>query len=187
MTANRNGTEKPNRNLRNRTACGLPQNCRNRNRRNRNRGFGSFEPIPQTIQMGITGVPFGRTEVLVPPLEPHERTLARGNGPRGPGFKRFKEKCKPVSFFGICTVSKNSWKQITKFVRFARIEITSMQDESPHRVSDSPGVFGPLFEEKKGKTKETIFQVFQIVLISPANPHTNGWAPNDTTKRSKIQ
>ena len=25
------------------------------------------------FQMGITGVPFGRTELLVPPLEPQER------------------------------------------------------------------------------------------------------------------
>ena len=35
--------------------------------------------------MVITGVPFGRTEVLVPPLEPQERDLAQGKGPRGPG------------------------------------------------------------------------------------------------------
>ena len=51
----------------------------------------SFE-IPKTrktsnlkFQMGITGVPFGRTEVLVPPLEPQEHDLARGKVPRGPG------------------------------------------------------------------------------------------------------
>ena len=31
--------------------------------------------------MGITGVPFGRTEVLVPPLELEERDLARGGVP----------------------------------------------------------------------------------------------------------
>ena len=37
------------------------------------------------FQMGITGMPFGRTEVLVPPLEPQERDLAQGKGPRGPG------------------------------------------------------------------------------------------------------
>ena len=49
--------------------------------------------------MGITGVPFGRTEVLVPPPEPHERALARGKGPRGPGINRFRKKCKNVLFF----------------------------------------------------------------------------------------
>ena len=36
------------------------------------------------FQIGITRVPFGRTEVLVPPLEPQERDLAQGKGPRGP-------------------------------------------------------------------------------------------------------
>ena len=50
--------------------------------------------------MGITGVPFGRTEVLVPPLEPQERDLARGKGPRGPGGWGFGKKLKNVSFLG---------------------------------------------------------------------------------------
>ena len=37
------------------------------------------------FQMGITGAPFGRTELLVPPPESPGRALARGKGPRGPG------------------------------------------------------------------------------------------------------
>ena len=36
------------------------------------------------FQMGITGAPFGRTELLVPPPN-RQRALARGKGPRGPG------------------------------------------------------------------------------------------------------
>ena len=44
--------------------------------------------------MGATGVPFGRTEVLVPPPEPHERALARGKGPQGPGIMGFRKNGK---------------------------------------------------------------------------------------------
>ena len=43
--------------------------------------------------MGITGAPFGRTELLVPPPEPPERALARGKGPRGLGRWEQVEKC----------------------------------------------------------------------------------------------
>ena len=45
------------------------------------------------FQMGLTGAPFGRTELLVPPLEPQERDLARGKGPRGLGRWEKVEKC----------------------------------------------------------------------------------------------
>ena len=58
---------------------------------------GVLNRFPKT-SMGITGVPFGRTEVLVPPPEPHERALARGKRPRGPAINRFREKCKNVVF-----------------------------------------------------------------------------------------
>ena len=52
------------------------------------------------LQMGITGAPFGRTELLVPPPEPQERALARGKGPRGPGGWGFGKKLENVSCFG---------------------------------------------------------------------------------------
>ena len=42
--------------------------------------------------MGIIGVPFGRTEVLVPPLEPQEGDLAQGKGPRGPESSVLEKK-----------------------------------------------------------------------------------------------
>ena len=53
------------------------------------------------FQMGITGAPFGRTELLVPPLEPQERDLARGKGPRGPGGWGFGKKLENVLFWAI--------------------------------------------------------------------------------------
>ena len=37
------------------------------------------------FQIGITGAPFGRTELLVPPPESPGRALARGKSPRVPG------------------------------------------------------------------------------------------------------
>ena len=54
--------------------------------------------------MGITRVPFGRTEILVPPLEPQERNLAQGKGPRGPELNHFRKKCKKVSFVNACFI-----------------------------------------------------------------------------------
>ena len=48
------------------------------------------------FQMGITGATFDRTELLVPPLEPQERALARGKGPRGPGGWGFGKKLENV-------------------------------------------------------------------------------------------
>ena len=35
------------------------------------------------FQMGITGVPFGRTELVVPPLETQERKSCSGEGSQG--------------------------------------------------------------------------------------------------------
>ena len=56
--------------------------------------FGLFKTTLQNLkfQMGITGAPFGRTELLVPPPEPQERDPARG---KGPGLGRWEqvEKC----------------------------------------------------------------------------------------------
>ena len=51
--------------------------------------------------MGITGVPFGRTEVLAPPPEPHERALARKKGPKGLGFRGFRNKYENVTLIDI--------------------------------------------------------------------------------------
>ena len=50
--------------------------------------------------MGITGAPFGRTELLVAPLEPQERDLARGKGPKGPGGGGVGKKLKNDTFLG---------------------------------------------------------------------------------------
>ena len=52
------------------------------------------------FQMGITGAPFGRTELLVPPPEPQERALSRGKGPRGPGGWGFGKKMQQCFIFG---------------------------------------------------------------------------------------
>ena len=42
------------------------------------------------FQMGITGAPFGPIGMKPVPLEPHDRDLAQGQGPRGPGSKRYR-------------------------------------------------------------------------------------------------
>ena len=48
--------------------------------------------------MGITGVPFGPIEMKPVPKKTHDRALAQGKGSRGLGTKRFKKKCKIVTF-----------------------------------------------------------------------------------------
>ena len=53
------------------------------------------------FQMGITGTPFGRTELLVPPPESPGRALARGKGPRGPWGWCVGKKLKIVSLLGM--------------------------------------------------------------------------------------
>ena len=50
--------------------------------------------------MGITGAPFGRTELLIPPPESRGRALARGKGFRVPGGWGVGKKLKNVSFLG---------------------------------------------------------------------------------------
>ena len=64
--------------------------------------------------MGITGAPFGRTELLVPPLEPQERDLARGKGPMGPGGWGFGKKLKTVDLFGPCFLLMKPIKKVKK-------------------------------------------------------------------------
>ena len=54
--------------------------------------------------MGIAGVPFGRTEVLVPPLELHERALARGKGPKGLGIRGLGTNGKMLHSFAILLI-----------------------------------------------------------------------------------
>ena len=57
------------------------------------------------FQMGITGAPFGRTELLIPPPESPGRALARLKGPRVPGGWGAGKKLKNVSFLGHCFVN----------------------------------------------------------------------------------
>ena len=57
---------------------------------------------PQNLkrEMGMNGAPFGRTELLVPPLESQERALAQKQGPRVPGGWGVGKKWKKLSFLG---------------------------------------------------------------------------------------
>ena len=54
--------------------------------------------------MGITGVPFGRTEVLVPPLEPQERNIAGLKG----SVDKYTTQTKRVQFLESLTDSANT-------------------------------------------------------------------------------
>ena len=62
------------------------------------------------FQMRITGVPFGRTEVLVAPLQPQERDLAAillgGKVPRGLGRWEKVEKCSIVLTYCLSCLEK---------------------------------------------------------------------------------
>ena len=72
-----------------------------------------------------------------------------------------------ASVFDICLTfqAKTNRIELTKSVKFDWIGIISIQDESLHRVLDSSGVFGQLFEEKGGNIKFQFFQIFKISLV----------------------
>ena len=65
-------------------------------------------PKKLKFQMGITGVPFGRTELLVPPLESQERDLARGKFQGAWGLGRWEnfEKCSIVLTYCLSGLKK---------------------------------------------------------------------------------
>ena len=106
------------------------------------------------FQMGITGAPFGRTELLVPPPESPGRALARGKGPRVPGGWGVGKKLKNVSFLGHFFL--NFWEGMKKFDEIGQIRSDWAHIENPdsgHRVLDSPGGFGQFFQKIGGKKK----------------------------------
>ena len=57
--------------------------------------------------------------------------------------------------------------KLTKLVKFARIGLILIQDESPHRVLDSPGGGGQFFQKMGGKWKVEFFrgekQIFESI------------------------
>ena len=83
--------------------------------------------------MGITGAPFGRTELLVPP-----------------GAGALEKNAKMLHLFDICFDNFDKNKKLTKSAKFARIGLISIQNESPHRVLDSSGGFGKKIKKKGG-------------------------------------
>ena len=99
------------------------------------------------FQMGITGVPFGRTEVLVPPLEPQELDLARGKGSRVPGRWGFGKKNENVSFVDILKLLKT---QNHEFGRNCSDRDTIDAERTPASSFRLLGQFWQLFRKKKG-------------------------------------
>ena len=69
--------------------------------------------------MCTTGAPFGRTELLVPPLEPQERDLARGKGFRVPGGWAVGKKLKIEPFLGHFFLK--FWRGMKKFDEICQI------------------------------------------------------------------
>ena len=111
--------------------------------------------------MGITGAPFGPIGMKICPTTPPSRAFARGKGFRVPGGWGVGKKLENVSFWGhflkLFTIStKKIKKKLTKSVKFARIGLILIQDESPHRVLDSPGGFGQFFQ-KIGRKRKFVF------------------------------
>ena len=73
-----------------------------------------------------------------------------GEGSQGAwGLGRW-EKLRHVYFFVIFEFLKTNGK-ITRSVKFARIGLILIQNESPHRALDSPGGFGQSFQKIGGK------------------------------------
>ena len=62
----------------------------------------------------MTGVPCGPIGRKPVPTKTHDRALAQGKGPRGPGINRFREKCKTVVLFHIFSTVLNRHSKIPK-------------------------------------------------------------------------
>ena len=78
----------------------------------------------------------------------------------GPGGWGVGKKLKNVAFFGPFSLdiflsfferSRHKRKQLTKSVKFARIELILIPPDSPHRVLDSPGGLGQFFQKIENK------------------------------------
>ena len=79
-----------------------------------------------------------------------------------------------------------------KSVKLARIELLSMQNESPHRVLDSPGVLGQFFQ-KIGKHikvefsgKSGFFGFFRKTSKQTARPHIVSAVEVEGSNKKKI-
>ena len=100
--------------------------------------------------MGITGAPFGRTELLIPPPESPGRALARGKGFRVPGGWGVGKKLKNVSFVGnfflnCLQIFKKKMKQKNEIGQIRSDWAHIENPDSAHRVLDSSGGFGQFF------------------------------------------
>ena len=79
-----------------------------------------------------------------------------------PGGWGVGKKLKNVSFLGhfFLNFSKKNEKKLTKSVKFARIGLILIQNDSPHRVLDSWGGFGNFFANfRKMKKFDEIGQI----------------------------
>ena len=130
--------------------------------------------------MGITGAPFGRTELLVPPLEPQERDLARGKDLRGPGGWGVGKKLKNVAFLGHFFLNffaffhffANFQKKMKKIDEIGQI-CSDWAHVEPERFPASsfrlPGAFWPIFPKNRETNKILIFRKIQIFRIFRGN------------------
>ena len=105
-----------------------------------------------TFQMGITGAPFGPIGMKICPTTPAWWALARKEGPGVPGGWGVAKQLENVRLFGHYFLNFwEKWKKMTKSVKFARIELILIQNESPHRVLDSWGVLANFSKKTKEK------------------------------------
>ena len=112
--------------------------------------------------MGITGAPFGRTELFVPPPESPGRALARGKGFRVPGGWGVGKKLKIDSFLGhfffdFFFANFRKMKNGHEIGQICSDWADINSPDSPHRVLDSPGGFGKFFQKIGKQIKFELF------------------------------
>ena len=105
--------------------------------------------------MGITGAPFGRTELLVPPLEPQERDLARGKGPSMPeGWSAGPSAPKPPSPMTPSPFAKKVTKKVAQNESFFNFFPTPQPpNPSPQTPKDAP--------DHAGKVRQSFIPIGQ--------------------------
>ena len=121
----------------------------------------------------------------------------------GEGFQgarelgRWKKVGKCFTFGPFFWTFENKWKKLMKLVKFGRIELILIQNESPHRVLDSPGGGGwPIFPKNSGKNKIRFFsggkKIFESIAKIQTSTQNGGnppvWrSPHGVKKSSKIR
>ena len=129
--------------------------------------------------MGITGVPFGRTELSLRLSWTEFGALGHREGPEGPRVQGMPEKF-DFHVFSDLQTKKKTWKWLTNMVGCWNLELKMIPNDRPRSSLGSPGDFGqaiPIFQRQiyffLENKSQTIMENhdFRRIRIQKAGPY----------------